>query len=166
MLKINFHPDSDLEDFHTGVAEYEKIWKEEGERITTAWTKITGLNFRENFINATVFHCRGYSHPLTLRHTLDLGRKKAVLVHELGHRLLYKLIKMGAQSSLLRHKVLFLALYDVLVDLYGDEFAQETVAWDKELDKKFGNNIYSEAWDYALSFSPEERKREFLKSLA
>lgn len=164
MLNIAFHPDSDLQEFDNAIKEYERIWEEEGERIVRVWQEKTGLRFQETVINATVFDGKSHSHPLSLRFNIPSERKKSVLVHELGHRLLYDRGKELPKDTLENHKRLYLVLYDVLVALYGKQSADAAVAWDRELASKYpGNEHYVSAWDYALQLKPEERKFEFEK---
>jgi hypothetical protein len=159
-MKIHFHPDSDLGDYAEAVSHYEQIWKEDGSRIVAAFQKISGLGFRETLIHATVFEGISHSHPLSLRHNLSLADKRATLVHELGHRLLYKRVKGLAKSSMDRHKFLFLILGDVLTDLWGEEMLAGTIQRDKALDPEYG-----QAWDWALGFGAKERQERFKRIL-
>lgn len=162
MLSIIFYPESDLRDYSEGLKEYENIWKEDGERIVNAWEKITGLKFDESHINAVIFEGISHSHPLSLRFDRDFERKKSILVHELGHRLLHRKVKGEKDAdSLALHKLLFLVLYEVFVELYGENFAYSAVEWDKNLPRP----QYKEAWEWALSFSLEERKKKFQEIL-
>lgn len=89
MLTINFYSDSDSKDFESATKEYEQIWKEDGARIVSVWEKSTNLKFVETYVNAIVFHHISRSHPLSLRYDIPFERKKSVLVHELGHRILF-----------------------------------------------------------------------------
>lgn len=158
-MKIIFHADSDFEVYEEAARHYQQIWDTEGDKIVTSWQKHTGLTFREAFINAIVFDGKSHSHPLSLRHDVDLERKKAILIHELGHRLLYRRRK-NKGDSLERHKFLFLVFYDVLTDLYGESFARETVAFDNQL-----NELYKDAWAWALQFDKNERQKKFQEML-
>ncbi|MDP3735308.1 MAG: hypothetical protein Q8R39_02680 [bacterium] len=158
-MQINFFVDSDLGDYEAGRAEYEAIWNEDGERILATLERVSGFAFHEHTINAIVFDGRGRSHPLSLRHDLPLDRKRSSLVHELGHRLLHGRERKMATSDE-RHRFLFLILFDVLVELYGEQFARETVAWDSRPELKF---CYKNIWDEALAFTAEERRAEFEK---
>lgn len=160
MIKIIFHEDSDLVDVALATQEYQKIWNEEGQEIISAWENKTGLQFRETFINAIVFEGRGQSHPFCFRANLSSDMKKATLVHEIGHRILYKKIKLPEFSSLENHKNLDLCLYDILKDLYGKDFADVVV----ETEAK--HPLYKEAWDWALLLSEKERRDKFAELLA
>jgi hypothetical protein len=158
MFKITFYPDSDVKDFSRGVEEYEKLWKLDGEKIILAWEKMTGLRFRELFINAVFSDGISHSHPLSLRYRDNHNRNKSILIHELGHRILSGHgTKQG--DSLYNRKFLFLVLYDLYVELYGEQFAKETVAWDSNLP----GPEYKEAWDWALSLTKEERSQKFIE---
>lgn len=158
MMKINFHPDSDALDVSHAISEYQRIWSIDGERIVAVWQEVTRLTFKETEINAVVFEAGpSRSHPLSLRASLDYERKKSVLVHEIGHRLLYGRTVQPDFSSLENHKTLFLVLHEVLVRLYGSDFAQAAVAWDRQLP----NEIYRIAWEWALQLSPTERADTF-----
>ncbi len=159
MIKITFHPDSDITDVLLATDEYQNIWDIEGEKIVIEWERKTGLQFRETFINAVIFEGRGQSHPFSFRASLSSDMKKATLVHEMGHRILYKKIKLPEFSSLENHKNLDLCLYDTLVDLYGKNFADIVVEIESE------HPLYKEAWDWALSFTEEERRKKFSELL-
>ena len=156
-MKITFVPDSDLSNFIEGVNEYEEIWREHGLDIVKAWEKVTGLTFKETFINATVFNKPSFSHPLSLNCRPNKERKTSILVHELGHRLLYGRQVEIPKDSLENHKVLFLVLKDVFIELFGKKFADDAVQWDRELPR----DLYRQAWDWALSHSHEERLELF-----
>lgn len=155
MIKIKFYEDSNLVDVSLATEEYQKIWDEEGVKIVSAWEKITGLTFRETFINGVILEGRGQSHPLSLRASLSPEMKKATLVHEMGHRILFKKMKLTVFNKVEVHKRLNLCLYDVLVDLYGKEFSDFVVQNESKV------NEYKEAWDWALSFTKEERHERF-----
>jgi hypothetical protein len=86
-----------------------------------------------------------------LRASYQYATKKATLVHELGHRLIAK------QSKADNHPILFLFLYDVWVELWGKEFADEQVAIESN---RRGLYDYEGAWREALSISSAERKKK------
>lgn len=159
MIKIIFHEDSDFIDVSFATQEYQVIWDTEGGKIVAAWEQKTGLQFQETFINAIVFEGRGQSHPFCFRASLSSDMKKATLVHEIGHRILYKKVKLPEFSSLENHKNLDLCLYDILVDLYGKNFADGVV----EVESK--HLLYKEAWGWALSLKEEERRKKFTELL-
>lgn len=157
-MKIRFRADSDAEDFSYAISEYETIWNEQGEKIVAAWEETTGLQFKETVVNAIVFSAGpSHSHPLSLRANLEFEQKQSVLVHELGHRLLYGRVEQPDFSSLENHKTLFLVLFEVLEKLYGRKFANRTVAWDKNLPR----DTYRHAWEWERGLSKEERIEQF-----
>lgn len=156
-MKINFLPESDFQDFNDAVKKYRDIWNEDGNKIISAWERNTGLNFNEKEINAVVFDGISHSHPLSLRFNVEENTKKSILIHELGHRILYKRVKgMGKATKLDRHKFLFLILYDVFTELYGESFTKEAIVWDSNL-----NSDNKVAWDWILKFDTLTRKKIF-----
>ena len=56
------------------------------------------------------------------------------------------------------HRLLFLYLYDLYVDLYGQEFADGQVAFGRALK---GLYDYDAAWTWALAMTREERASRF-----
>ncbi|MEK7646501.1 MAG: hypothetical protein AAB381_02300 [Patescibacteria group bacterium] len=166
MLKINFYPESDLKDFAEAVTIFEKMWQEEGERITDTWERVTGLKFIETEINAVVADLKSCSHPLTLRYSNEYDFKKSTLVHELGHRILYRReSSAGNKTTFERHKFLFLVLYDVFCELYGQEFTYKVIAWDSSLGKDKGRSMYEDAWQWALQYKTKEERQKIYKEI-
>lgn len=166
MLKINFYPDSDREDrlnsVKKGTKEYKNIWQKDGENIIKTIENVSKLSFVESEINSIVYvsSLNPRSVPLSLRANVSLERKKGTLVHELCHRLISgNLIRIDVKDrkdfSLEVHKLLNLILYDVWVDIYGEQLAKSN------LDYESGIPSYKEAWEWALSFSKEERAKRF-----
>jgi hypothetical protein len=139
----------------SGKREYEAIWREYGKRIVWTWEGFVNTSFDEDLIVATVHDGISFSHPLHLRHSYEYNTKIATLVHELGHILL---AKHHSEDSLENHKFLYLRLYDVWVELFGKEFADEAVNWERE---HLPPEVYRAAWDWALNLSKQEREREF-----
>lgn len=172
MLLINFLPDSDRADkidkINKCVAEYKNIWEEDGRKIVEILEKYSGLKFIENKINAIVFISGilpSRSFPLSLQAHASMNLKKGTLVHELCHRLLSgNGVRIKAKKykdlSLEIHKVLNLMLYDCLIDLYGTDVAEETVAWESK------SRTYKKAWEWALSKNKKERNSLFKTMIA
>jgi hypothetical protein len=158
-LRIAFQPDSD--GFSEAAHEYESIWAREGARITAAMQAISGLKFEDRQVQAIVLEVSsnsGYKDtPMRLRASYPLDTKKATLIHELGHRLQSDLFHQDEDD----HKYLFLWLYDVWVQLYGREFADAQVAVEKQRGR-----MYPAAWDFALSFTPQERAAKWKETVA
>src|SRR5262249_6528908 len=117
---------------------------------------ITKLKFPEKSVKALIFEGPSNSgrgkDPMHLRASYTADIKKGTLVHELGHRMNSQLRKRPGDLD--EHRLLFLYLYDLWVDLYGKEFADAHVAWEKTLK---GLYDYDAAWKWALAMSREER---------
>jgi hypothetical protein len=161
MLKINFHPECDIPRFIEGAQEYEKIWKEDGEKITKTIESISGFQFRAEEYNAIILDNKpSGSYPLILLSSYSLEKKQSTLVHELTHKALRRNEAMK-QSELENHKVLNLVLYDIWTELYGSEFADNAIKGEA-----IWSDIYKESWDWAMAFSKEERRDEYKKYVA
>jgi hypothetical protein len=85
---------------------------------------------------------------MRLRASYPTETKVATLIHELGHRLQGGLFRRDEEE----HNYLFLWLYDVWTRLYDKEWADVQVAIEKARGKR-----YVDAWDQALSLTPEAR---------
>ena len=168
-LVINFYPDSDIENLEPAVEKYQEIWRKEGKRIVKIMEKVSGLKFKESFINAIVFQAKfpSQSCPLCLKADYPDEQKVSFLIHELTHRLLagngirpqQEKFKSEEEKKLAVHKILYLILYDIWVELYGEKFAKESVKSEINIP---GTEVYKKAWRWALSLSKEERKEKFL----
>lgn len=149
-LRIVFRPDSDQ--FAASADQYESIWASEGARITAAMEAASGLKFEDREVGAIILEVSsqsGYKEtPMRLRASYPMDTKKATLIHELGHRLQSDLFHQDEDD----HKYLFLWVYDVWVKLYGREFADAQVAVEKQRGR-----MYPAAWDFALSFTADQR---------
>jgi len=159
MLQINFYPESDKKEFIKAAEEYQKIWQEEGQKIVKAIEKYSGLTFKTKVINALTFEGISSSIPMRLRSSFNLNRKKGALVHELIHRLLIDNNFWFKQKNFTEelHKVIDLILYDIWIDLLGKEEAKD----NKKVEISYGDPAYKKAWAWALSFSKEERAKQF-----
>ena len=146
--------------FEAAVNEYRQIWTMEGSRIIEAMERITTLKFPDKRINAEVYEGPSFSgrgkSPMRFRSSYPPDEKKGTLVHELGHRMNAQLT--NRPQDLDEHRLLFLYLYDLYVDLYGKEFADREVAFGKTLK---GIYDYEGAWNWALAMSREERLSRF-----
>ena len=58
--------------------------------------------------------------------------KRATLVHELGHRLMGELVPADVDH----HSIIFLFVYDVWVELWGQPFADEQVTIEQSVYRK------------------------------
>ena len=164
-VNVTFSPESAR--FNEAVKQYQAIWDAEGERIVETMERISGLEFTTTEIQAIVFE--GVSNsgsadsPMKLRASYPADVKKATLVHELGHRLAFRLrFYFGTQKELDAHRVLYLYLYDAWVSLYGQSFADQQVAVEKGRTmpaafRWLRGYDYKSAWDWALRLSATER---------
>jgi hypothetical protein len=155
---ISFSPQSD--GFADATREYQAIWATEASRVIEAMERVSGLEFPETRIEATVFEGVSRSgsrgSPMMMRASYPADTKKATLIHELGHRHLAQLRRRPGDID--EHRLLFLILYDIWVALYGERFADEQVAVEK---KRRGVYDYEAAWNWALALSKEERATKF-----
>ncbi len=170
-MKINFYPEYDNPEFEKAAKEYEKIWNEEGKRITSVIEIISNLKFKEKIINAVVYEYVSYSHPLSLQADVPTELKTTTLAHELCHRLLIgngvkpKTNWDDSNHRLELHKLLDLILYDILVDVFGKGIADKEIEYEISLWTGKDISPYKIAWDWALSMTREERQKEFKKYL-
>jgi hypothetical protein len=154
-----------MEPEHRAAAkEYEAIWAADGARISDALSRRSGLRFEESAIRALVIDGPGSSGagttPMRLLASDPAAAKKGTLVHELGHRLQARLFTRNEDD----HPYLFLYLYDVWSDLYGEAFADEQV---KIESARKGRYDYGRAWTQVLALTEDERIaawRNFLAS--
>lgn len=170
MLAIRFYPDSDVNTLQGPTKRYEEMWEKEGKKIVEKIEGVSGLKFKETYINAIIFTAKlpSRSCPLSLKANIPDERKLAVLIHELCHRILAAneigLLKNQFQSEQERtyevHKILDLVLYDIWDDLYGEDFAKRNIEAEFRLK---GTKIYKRAWEWALSMNREKRKETILR---
>lgn len=154
-VRITFVPQSDS--FAAAARDYEQLWATDGARIVRTMESVSGLRFEypafsDTAITAIVFEGvsnSGYRRsPMHLRASYPADTKKATLVHELGHRLQAGLFRRDEEE----HGPLFLWVYDVWVELYGRDFADEQV----RVEKRRGGP-YPKAWDDAMALTGVER---------
>jgi hypothetical protein len=91
---------------------------------------------------------------MQLRASYPRATKQATLVHELAHRLISELVPKSFET----HPVIFLFVYDVWVELWGQPFADEQVVVESG---RRGLYDYETAWKDALALTPEERAARF-----
>lgn len=150
--------------------EYQEVWDRDGGRILEILERTTGLSFKEEEIPVHVAKKRSSSGvprriPMVLRSDVDVKRKTGILIHEIGHRLLQNHTLQPTKREEdpieeISHRILFLFLYDVWVELYGEEFAKYQIEEDRKLTSAVE---YGRYWDQVLgSFTTkEERLAEF-----
>lgn len=142
--------------FVPAANEYRAIWDQEGARIVAALEAATGLTFPQTPIEMIVHQgapMTAYDgRTIRLRAGYSPAYKRATLVHELGHRLSFLLPRDGELDD---HRLLFLFLYDVWTDLYGQDFADRMVAIERRIPGRYD---YDAAWTWALAMTREERQ--------
>ena len=161
-VDVRFSPQSDA--FAAATREYEAIWSSERVRVIEVMERVSRLTFRESEIRAIVFEGVSQSGlgdtPIMLRASYAAATKKATLIHELGHRHLAQLKRRPRDID--EHRLLFLILYDIWVELYGEQFANEQVGIEKQ---RRGLYDYEGAWNWALALSKEDRRMKFQQVL-
>ncbi len=159
MVQINFYPESDKKGYLKSVEEYKTVWQNNGKKVVELIEKYTKMHFKSKIINAIIFDEISYSVPLQLEYYLSDNQKIATLTHELLHRLLiengYLLPKRDFTKEV--HKIIYLVLFDIWADLFGIIMAKKNV----KNEIGYGDINYKKAWVWALSFSKEQRKKEF-----
>ena len=159
-VSMTFSPEEKTPAFKAAVDEYRAIWAAEGNRIIGGMEQISTLKFPEKSVKAQIYEGPSFSGrggaPMRLRASYKPDEKKGTLVHELGHRMNAQLTVRP--QDLDEHRLLFLYLYDLYVDLYGKEFADKEVAFGKTLK---GLYDYEAAWNWAMAMSREERLTKF-----
>ena len=169
-VTLTFTPESKTPAFEAAAAEYRAIWEAEGVRVIVAMERLTRLRFPQKNIKIQVFEGASSAgllfnsagvpvrsrDPMRFRASYSADNKKGVLVHELGHRMNLNL--RTRPQDLDEHRLLFLYLYDLYVDLYGREFADGQVAFGRTLK---GLYDYDTAWTSTLVMTREERAARF-----
>lgn len=138
--------------------EYDSIWYSESKKIVEAMERISGMNFIDTLVIAHVVdmpsNSGGLGTPMRLRSSYPTLIKQGTLIHELGHRLHFCLKRRTKDFN--DHELLFLYLYDVWLDLYGEEFAQLQIKAENKRSNKTNN--YKEMWEKALKLGADGRK--------
>lgn len=168
-MEVNFTTESNNTDLVQGAEEYQNIWDNDGDKIAQTMEQLSGLSFGDQKINALVCDTKisssGYgSSPMRLRAfepkaSNQIDYKKAILIHELGHRLLDTIKPLEIllkKKNIDEHRLLYLFLFDVWQKLYGEKFAKSRV----EIEKKFSQR-QKKCWAWTLSFNKEERNKKF-----
>ena len=146
--------------FAEAADSYQRIWEEDRDRIVAAMESATGLAFPTTPVEAIVSETRAmtayHGREMRLRASYGATYKRATLVHEVGHLLT---LTLPRNSGLDDHRLLYLFLYDVWTDLYGESWAERMV----DIERQIGPE-YAEAWDWALAMTREQRQAR-LRSL-
>ena len=165
-MKLTFQVGDTSQNHSLAVTEYEKIWAELGDDIVRAYEQIGGYPFPQKQSIASIYNGISQSHPLKFQAHKDHDLKVGDLIHELGHVYI-----VDGESSIpfdeeygdrntRSHKKLFLLLYDVLVAVCGEQFADREV----EREREFAS-AYDEAWTWALKMTADQRKAKFAETI-
>lgn len=156
--QIDFRPVA--EEFEAAAEEYRAIWRDDGDRIAAAFRKFTGLTLEPGPIDTIVYEGISFSgdatRPMRMRASYPLDTKRGTLVHELSHRLIWDVYPIDLED----HPVIFLFLYDVWVELWGQEFADAQVAIES---RRRGRFDYESAWQTAIDLGFEGRRAAWQK---
>lgn len=149
---VSFTPVSP--EYAEAAGEYRRLWQSEGDRIVAAMEAATGLAFPTARVDAIVSEGRPMAsfdgRTIRLRASYSPAYKKATLAHEIGHRLAFTLPRGEGLDD---HRLLYLFLYDVWTDLYGQAFADRMVS----IERRIGPT-YEAAWSWALAMTRAERR--------
>lgn len=149
---VSFTPVSP--EYAEAALEYRRLWEVEGPRIVAAMEAATGLAFPSAQVDVIVSEGRPMAsfdgRTIRLRASYSPAYKKATLAHEIGHRLAFTLPRRDGLDD---HRLLYLFLYDVWTDLYGQAFADRMVS----IERRIGP-AYEAAWTWALAMTREERQ--------
>jgi hypothetical protein len=149
--------------YSAATDEYQEIWRTEGKRISTALEEATGLQMEAGPIPAIVYggiSNSGYRRiPMRMRASYPPDTKRATLIHELAHRLISGMVSKNFDD----HPVIFLFVYDVWVELWGREFADEQILVES---RRTGRYDYAGAWREALALGAEGRAERWSQFLA
>jgi len=142
--------------FAAATDDYRRIWEADGARIAAALEAATGLTFPQTPIEMIVHEgapMTAYDgRTIRLRAGYSPAYRRATLVHELGHRLSFLLPRTAELDD---HRLLYLFLYDVWTDLYGQDFADRMVAIERRIPGRYD---YDAAWTWALAMTRAERQ--------
>jgi hypothetical protein len=144
--------------FDAATKEYQALWASEGARIVEVMERRTGLRFEPGPIRAMVYEGVSYSgyleRPMYMRASYPFDTKRATLVHEISHRLMGDLVPPDIEH----HSIIFLFVYDVWVELWGQPFADAQVAVER---KRTGQTNYDGQWTAALALDAKVRAARF-----
>lgn len=162
MLHITFIAEANDQKLMEAEVAYERVWASHGASIITAYEAVTGFDFPVSTLHAVIHHDISQSNPLKFQAHTEDSYRIGDMIHELGHIAIVngptvKYIPDEADDELTRtHKVLYLILYDVLIQVMGRDFAD----WEIEREKHF-SQPYATAWNWALAKDHQERQSMF-----
>jgi hypothetical protein len=145
-------------DFAAATEGYRQLWADDGGRIVAAMETVSGLTFPATPIEVIVRNGAPMTsfdgRTIRLRHNSTPPYRNATFVHELGHRLA---LTLPRNSGIDDHRLLYLFLYDVWVELYGEAFADRMVSIERRIP---GAYDYDAAWTWALALTREQRQAQ------
>jgi len=143
-------------DFAPSAAVYRERWHEEGARIAAALERLAGIAFPDQPIEVLIRDGAPMTsldgHTIRLRGGYPINVWRATMTHELGHRLA---IMLGRRAGIDDHRALYLFYYDAMIELYGQEFADHVVSFERRIP---GPYDYDAAWSWALAMTRTERQ--------
>lgn len=143
-------------DFAPSAAVYRVRWQEEGARIAAALERAAGLSFPVQPIEVLIRDGAPMTsldgRTIRLRAGYPINVWRATMTHELGHRLA---IGLGRRAGIDDHRALYLFYYDAMVELYGQEFADRVVGFERRIP---GPYDYDAAWTWALAMTRAQRQ--------
>ena len=154
-IRLDFRPNDDA--VPAAARDYERIWLAEGPRMVRVMEAVSGLSFAATLDRRAALHveivaradCAGdRDDVLQLPDGRSDDARKAMLTHELGHRLQAGLLGDVADD----HVPLYLWLYDVWVQLYGRDFADAQVAAERRR-----GGAQQKAWDAVGTLTGAQR---------
>jgi hypothetical protein len=164
--------DNDLE-LILAAGRYSEFWQRKEKAILESFYKHTGLTFKQRRITVWIREDgrskAGNTHrPMELsKNCIDEESIGCTLIHELAHRLAIgngidseegnPFIESRANYYVHRHIYLF--LYDVFVDILGQEAALKEVA----RESAYPNSFYTKAWQWCTSKNYQQRQLAFAR---
>lgn len=143
-------------DFAPSALVYRQRWQDEGARIAAALERIAGISFPAQPIEVLIRDGAPMTsldgRTIRLRAGYPINVWRATMTHELGHRLA---ITLGRRAGIDDHRALYLFYYDAMIELYGQEFADHVVGFERRIP---GPYDYDAAWTWALSMTRAERQ--------
>ena len=142
--------------FAGAADQYRQVWHDQGQRIVAMLEADTGLVFPAAPIDVIIHQGPAMTsydgHTIRMRAGYSPDYRLAALVHELGHRLT---LGLPRSAELDDHRILYLFLYDVWTDLYGQDFADRMVRIERQHSSVYD---YDAAWGWALAMTREQRQ--------
>ena len=150
--------------FNMHCKEYKIIWLLEGEKIQKAFEKVVGLGFNEDIVKLLInegFNGSNNAGDCTssvMNFRYNNRCKIGTFLHELSHRIVleYNMFEISQKLFDFKeiHELIDLFLYDVIVELYGEESAKLRVEYESD----FAELEYRTAWQKTLKLNYNQRQ--------